>query len=76
MSHGKLAQEGVFGHIDKFGKDMTEKLRKTHARTRIKDLFSYLKKYVFRVCFAPFYEDVTSLKYKCPLPPGSKLIYE
>ena len=29
--------------IDKFGKDMTTKLRKTHAKTRIKCLFSYLK---------------------------------
>ena len=25
----------VFGHIDKFGKDMTYKLRKVHAKTRI-----------------------------------------
>ena len=33
----------VFGHIDKFGKDMKTKLRKTHARTHIKGLFSYLK---------------------------------
>ena len=33
----------VFGHIDKFGKDMKTKFRKTHAKTRIKGLFSYLK---------------------------------
>ena len=25
----------VFGHIDKFGKDMEDKLRKTHAKTLI-----------------------------------------
>ena len=37
----------VFGHIDKFGKDMTGKLRKTHAKTRIKGLFSFLKNTCF-----------------------------
>ena len=33
----------VFSHIDKFGKDMKTKLRKTHAKTHMKGLFSYLK---------------------------------
>ena len=50
----------VFGHIDKFGKDMKTKLRKTHAKTRIKGIFSYLKNMCLGCVFKspkPFYED-------------------
>ena len=40
----KIGKNSVFLVIvTNFGKDMTEKLRKTHAITRIKGLFSYVK---------------------------------
>ena len=38
---GKIGKKGMFWvRLTNFGKDMTHKLRKTHAKTRI---FSYLK---------------------------------
>ena len=40
----KTGKKGMFLVIlTNFGKDMTHKLRITHAKTRIKRLFSYLK---------------------------------
>ena len=36
-------KEWVFGQSENGGMDIIDKLRKTHAKTCIKDLFSYLK---------------------------------
>ena len=48
----KLEKKGVFFcHIDKFSKDMTNKLRKTHAKCVFR-LFSYLKNTCLRCVLA------------------------
>ena len=39
----KIGKKGAFLVITNFGKDMTDKLRKMHAKTHIEGLFSYLK---------------------------------
>ena len=52
--------------LKNFGKDMMDKLRKTHAKTCILGSFFTPEKYVFRVCFkSPFTRMISSLKYKC-----------
>ena len=70
----KIGKKGVFLVIvTYFGKDMTDKLTKTHAQTRILDLLFIPQKYEFRVCFeSPFTRMKSNLKYKCP-PPRSNI---
>ena len=50
--------------VKKIGKDMTDKLRKTHAKKRIYRVYFVPEKYVFRVCFkSPLTRMISSLKY-------------
>ena len=56
--HAKLGEKGVFLVIlTNFGKDMTDKLRKTHAKTCIKGLFSYLNDTCLGCGLKSFCED-------------------
>ena len=71
----KIKENGVFLVIlTNFGKDMTDKLRKMHAKTRIQGLYLIIfipEKYVFRVCFeSPFTRMISSLNYKWRLYEG------
>ena len=71
----KIGKKGVFfGHIDKFWKDMADKLRKnTCKNTYLGSIFIH-EKYVFRVCFeSPFTQMISSLKYKSPPLLGQKV---
>ena len=55
------------------GKDMTHKLKKKKKKSKHAYLgFIFIpEKYVFRVCFeSPFTRMISSLRYKCPPPPG------
>ena len=74
----KLEKKGVFlAILTSLGKEMTDKLRKTHAKTCIGFIF-IPEKYVFRVCFeSPFTRMISSLKYKWPpgAIPGLKGLY-
>ena len=52
--------------LTNFGKEMMDKLRKTHALAYLGSIF-IPEKYVFRVCFeSPFTRMISSLKYKWP----------
>ena len=67
----KIGKKGVFLAIStNFGKDMTDKLRKTHAKNTYLGYIFIPEKYVFKLCFEnPFTRMISSLKYKCP--PGA-----
>ena len=64
----KIAKKGVFLVIlTNFGKDMMEKIRKTHAENTYLGSSFIPEKYVFRVCFeSPFMRMISNLKYKAP----------
>ena len=66
----KIRKKGVFlVKLANFGKDMTDKLRKTHAK-HVFRVFFHAQKICVRVCFeSPFTRMISSLKYKCPPPP-------
>ena len=62
-------KEGVFGHIDKFEKDMTRQIKKNACKNMYLGSFFILEKYVLRVCFeSPFTRMISNMKYKCPPP--------
>ena len=66
----KIGKKGVFLVIlTNFGKVMTDKLRKMHAKKAYLGSIFTPEKCVFRVCFeSPFTRMISSLKYKCPPP--------
>ena len=70
----KIGKKDVFlVTLTNFGKDLTDTLRKMHAKTHISGLFSYLKNMCFRVCFEnPFMRMISSLKYRWP--PGTLFV--
>ena len=66
----KIGKKGMFfGHMTNFGKDMTDKLKKSTCKNAYLGSIFIPEKYVFRVCFeSPFTRMISNLKYKWPPP--------
>ena len=61
----------VFGHSDTFWKGHDRQIKKNACKNTYLGSIFIPEIYVFRVCFeSPFTRMISSLKYKCPPPPG------